>query len=306
MSASEKNLIPASNQQNAIMKPDPAAVAAGEREKSRIQAAYFMAFQNPRNVEESRIRILQACKRPVFAEKAEYKKPVGGATIKGPSIRLAELALREWGNVTTETQTVYEDDNVRRVKVFCTDLETNAMFAKEITLSKTVERKNATGREVVGERINSQGEVVFIVRATDDELNTKEAALVSKVVRNEGLRLIPTDIIEEALEMARKTVHDKTKEDPAAAKHKVLDAFASIGIMPSDLEQYLGHTTDNIQPAELDNLRTIYIAIKDGEAKWADYLEKPVTDDNPAGTNAAAKTMAKAEALKNGLKQQTK
>ena len=105
------------NQTNALMFSDPAAVAAAEGAKARIQSAYIMAMQRPRSYDQARVRILKACRRPDFAEKVEYSKPVGGKSIVGPSIRFAELALREWGNVFYENQVVYDDDNVRRVRV---------------------------------------------------------------------------------------------------------------------------------------------------------------------------------------------
>ena len=204
------------NKHSALVAVDPAAVSAAESVKARIQAAYIMALQKPRHEDEARLKILEACKRPAFAERVEFSKPVGGKSIKGPSIRFAELALREWGNVLTETQTIFEDESIRRIKVSVLDLETNAAFSKEIQIKKTVERKKAAGREIVGERINTQGEKVFIVVATDDELHNKEAALISKAVRNEGLRLIPSDITDEALEIARTTMRNNFADDPKA------------------------------------------------------------------------------------------
>ena len=259
--------------QKQIMYRDPSAVAAAEAARARIESAYLMALNKPRDYDESRDRILHACKRPVFAERVEFSKPVGGRSIKGPSIRFAELALREWRNVLSDIQVLYEDDMVRRVRVMVLDLETNTSFSKEIQVMKTVERKKAEDREIMGERTNTQGQKVYIVRATDDEIHNKEAAMISKVLRNEGLRLIPSDIIDEAIDTARETLRDRDKKDPDAAKKKILDAFSEIGVKPRDLQQYLGHPTDSLNPKELEDLRSIYRAIKDGEARWADYIQ---------------------------------
>ncbi len=268
---------------SSIPYADPAAVAAAEAAKARIQAAYIMAIQRPRSYDQSRIKILEACSRPSFAEKVEYSKPVGGGKpIVGPSIRFAELALREWGNISYENQVVYDDDLTRRINVVITDLETNTTFSASIQLNKTVERKNATGREVVSERINSYGDKVYIVKATDDEIANKQAALVSKALRNEGLRLIPQDIVEEAIERARETVKRRDKADPDAARKKLADAFASLRIMPADLEKYLGHPLGQTSPAELQDLRSIYQTIKDGEAKWSDYTTTGKDEDSDA------------------------
>ena len=134
-------------QAQSLIAIDPAAVAAAESAKARIQAAYIMALQKPRNEDQARARILAACRRPEFAERVEFAKPVAGRKIKGPSIRFAELALREWGNVLSDIYVVYEDDFTKRIKVSELDLETNANFGKEITIKKTVERKNNRGRQ---------------------------------------------------------------------------------------------------------------------------------------------------------------
>lgn len=261
--------------QQAVANIDPGAVAAAESVKARIQSAYVMAMQRPRNEMQSRSRILEACKRPEFAGRVEYAKPVGGKKMVGPSIRFAELAVREWGNVITETQLVYEDQNVRRIKVTVIDLETNATFGKEVQINKTIERKDGKGREIVGERTNTYGDKVFIVLATEDEMHNKEAALISKVIRNEGLRLIPSDIVDEAIEVARATIHNRDAKDPKAATKKLVDAFGNIGIAPKHLESYLGHSLDIVSPAELQDLRGIYQAISSGESSWADYVAKP-------------------------------
>lgn len=154
-----------------LVPVDPGAIAAAEGAKARIQAAYVMALQKPRSEDQARARILKACRRPTFAAKVQYSKRIGGKPRQGPSIRYAELALREWGNILTESQTIYEDEKIRRIRITCCDLETNASFGKEITITKTVERKSAEGREVVNERVNHEGEVLYIVTATDERIS---------------------------------------------------------------------------------------------------------------------------------------
>jgi hypothetical protein len=266
-------LIKASSQSFSLA--DPAAVAAAEAARARIQSAYLMALNKPRNIDQARDRILIACRRPVFAAQVEYAKPIGNTTVKGPSIRFAELALREWGNIRSDIQVIYEDEFQKRVRVDVIDLETNAAFGKDLTINKTVERRRAEGREVLGERLNTQGQVVYIVRATEEEIQNKEGAQISKAMRNEGLRLIPQDIIDEALDVARATLKNRDAKDPGAAKKALLDAFSGIGIQPRDIQAFLGHSLDTIAPQELEDLRAMYRAIRDGEARWSDYQAKP-------------------------------
>ncbi len=287
-------MMPAPTTPSAMSYVDPAAVAAAETVKARINAAYQMALYKPRNYDQSRVRILEACKRPGFAEKVQYSKPTGKDkhgketfTI-GPSIRFAELALREWGNILYENQVVFDDEMIRRVQVTIIDLETNATFGASVQIIKTVERRSNKGRDVVGERVNSYGDKVYIVKATDDELQIKQAAMISKTLRNEGLRLIPQEIIEEAIEVSQETMSKRDAADPDAARKKVVDAFFSLGVQPKDLESYLGHPVAQCAPPELQGLRSMYAAIRDGEAKWSDFAKKGDTENGE--TDAAQKT----------------
>lgn len=252
---------------------DHASIAAAEAAKARVQAAYIMAYKNPRNIDQSRVRILEACRRPAFAERVKYSKPVGKSKISGPSIRFAETALRDWGNILVDTQVLYEDENIKRTKVMCVDLETNTQFSKDISIEKTVERKGAADRDIIRSRKNSYNETVYIVRATEDEVHNKESALISKAIRNEGLRLLPSDIVDEAMEIADETLRNRDAQDPSAAKKKVMDSFAEIGVYPKDIEKYLGHPLANIAPHELNDLRGVFRAIRDGETTWQIYVD---------------------------------
>ena len=276
---------------------DPAAVAAAESVKARIQAQYLVALSHPRSYDQSRFRIMEACRRPSFADKVEYKKPVGKTTITGPSIRFAELALREWGNIDYSNTVVYDDEMNRRISVVITDLETNTTFSSSIQITKTVERKDNKGRDVISERINSYGEKIYIVKATEDEILTKQAAMISKALRNEGLRLIPQEIIEEAINIARLTQQKDVSSNMDESRKKISDAFGGLGIQPKHLEEYLGHPMSMCVPAEITDLRAIYNAIKNGEAKWNDF----VSEDEDVRGGALQSAKANLDALKNKL-----
>jgi hypothetical protein len=268
----------------ALESADPAAIAAAESARQRLQAAFTVAKRFPRDVDQARHRILSACRRPRFAELVEYKKPIGRGHIVGPSIRFAEECLREWGNIIAETNVVFEDEESRRLAVTVIDLETNTRFLKEIRIAKYVERKDKKGRTVISQRLNSYNETVYKVEATEDELLTKEAALISKVLRNEGLRCIPQDIIDEAIDAARATMSGQYTEDPDAARKKLLDAFASVRVSPKMLEDYLGHKTDTISLDEWNDLRRLFRTVKEGAMPWREIVErhkarlKPETD----------------------------
>jgi hypothetical protein len=258
-----------------------AIAAAAATAKATVEAKYVIALNNPRKLMESRASILDACKRPRFAESARYKKPVGKkqingrwepAFIEGLSIRFAETAIQAMKNITVESTTIWEDDEKRTVHVSVVDLESNLSYGEDITIAKTVERKKLKdGQEALATRKNSYGDEVFIVEATDDEVANKVAAQRSKVIRNCGLRLIPSDILEEAEEAILKTL-ESGGTDPKAEFKKIADAFGGLGVRPAELEKYLGHSLETITKKELNDLRAVFAAVRDGEASWNDYL----------------------------------
>lgn len=249
------------------------AQAAAQAAQAAVQARYVVALQRPRDLDQVRVRLLKECRRPSFADVAIYHKPVGNG-ITGPSIRFAEAAIRCMTNILAETTTVYDDRSRRIVSVNVTDLEANVSYPMTITIEKTVERKDKRGRTVVGERINSWGDPVFIVEATDDEILNKERALVSKAMRTCALRILPGDIVDEAMHELEKTRRNHAAQDPDAARKKMVDAFASLGVQPSDLKSYLGHDLATASPAQIDTLRGIFSAIKEGETSWKAVVEK--------------------------------
>lgn len=260
-----------------------ASVAVASSARAEVEAAYVMALRNPRNEDDARAKIIRACSSPLFAATARYRKPTGKKEVApgrwednhvvGPSIRFAEEMLRCWKNVLTQQTAIYDDSNKRIVRITTRDLEANTAYSKEITLDKTVERSSDKGREVLGQRLNSYNKIAFIVRATEDELMMKESALASKVIRNNGLRLIPQHIIEEAMAEVDRVIREKIKQDPDAERRAILDGFAKRGVMPSDVERFIGCPSMQFSTENLVTLRDMLNSIEDGHATWAEYIE---------------------------------
>lgn len=244
-----------------------------------------------RNEDQCRTDILRVCKRPMFAAKAKYKKPVGGKDIIGLSIRMAEEMARLWGNIHTSKRCIYDDPEKRIIAVSVVDLERNVSYVSEIPIIKTVERKSAKGRTVVSERINSYGEKVSVVVATDDEVYVKENAMTSKELRNSILRCIPEWMKDEAIQAVDQTERSRIKDDPDSVKHELFDKFVRLGVQPTNLADYLGHPLENISPNEIMELSEIANAIDDGHATWQEYVAAR-QDDREAAKQQADKPKA--------------
>lgn len=263
------------------------AIAMAAQQKAIVEARYKMALARPRDLDKVRQDMLKDAQRPSFANVAIYHKPIGKG-VEGPSIRFVEAAIRNMTNILTETATVSEDDERRVIRVAVSDLETNTYFSQDVTVTKTVERsKLPQGEKPIRMRTNSYGKPVYILHGTDDDILNKQNALISKAVRTLGLRLIPGDLVDEALWYVRQTMQKQDAQNPDAAKNRLVDAFSQLGVAVEQLKDYVGHELSSLSPSELQTLRAIYSAIKDGETSW-----KAVMDDK-AEKEAEAKAAKK-------------
>lgn len=251
-----------------------AALSRAAHSEALVKARVALAIQNPRDTDRARQKILADAKRPVFAERAIYSKPVGGKKIEGPSVRLAESLARAWGNIFIENTITYEDAETRTVHVLVMDVEENVTSAGEITIEKTVERREAKDRTVLSERMNSSGQKTFRVLATEDELLNKMNAAISKMRRNKIIEMLPFDLVQEALDICRKTMKDADAQDPEATKRRILDAFLEIGVDADDVKEYLGRSDlDVLTPAEMADLRKAYAAIDSEGHTWGEVMD---------------------------------
>lgn len=282
---------------------ETSAIALAAQVKANIEAACIMAERHPRSMLNVRGRMLEECKRPGFAEAAIYSLPRGEKTISGFTIRFAEAALRYMTNMSASSNVVYDDDEKTLVTVTVRDYEGNTAIESTVSVPKRIEKKYLKrGEKPISSRVNSSGETVFLVPATDDEVAQKTNSLVSKAMRNAILRMLPGDIADECEEAIADTKKKRDAADPMAAVKRVMDAFAAIRVLPESISMYLGHDATDISPKELDELRGVYRAISDGDISWSEALEakrgEPAADspDEKKRNDAVAAALDKAKA----------
>jgi hypothetical protein len=190
-----------------------------------------------RAVPREAARALQA---PGLRRGRAYEKPVGGQKIKGPSIRFVETALQEFGNVLPEETITYDDDYKRVTMVKVTDLERTSLLRRRDRREdgRAPSPRTATRSSAAASTVRRH---VYKIRATEDDFANKIGAACSKKLRNLGIRILPADIVAEAMDVCRETRDDKDAQDPAAARRQLADAFAALRVMPADLDAFLGH-----------------------------------------------------------------
>src|SRR5258708_1668912 len=253
--------------------PETASSAVAAQAEAMIKARYIYAERHPRDLDIVREKMLKECKRQGFAAVARYLKPIGRG-VEGPSIRFAETAIRLMGNISVDQMTVYDDKEKRIVRVIVVDCETNTPYSSDITIEKTVERRSVRdGDDVVRTRQNRQGNMVYIISATEDDLLNKQNALISKAIRTNGLRLLPGDIVEECMVEILATQANQDAVDPELQKRKIFDAFSSVGVSVAQLKEYLGHDAEAVTQKELMDLRALFAAIKEGHTTWREVME---------------------------------
>lgn len=290
---------------------ETAGLAVAAQARAMVEARCVMALQRPRSFDVVRSRLMVEAKRPGFARVAKYSKPMGNKPIVGPSIRFAEAALRCMSNVTAETFVVYSDDEKTIVRVVVGDLETNVQMSKDVVVERRVERsRTSPGQKVYGQRVNSYGKPVYLVQATDDEMLAKEGSLVSKALRTLVLRLLPGDILDDVMAEVDRTAANETAKDPGAERKRLIDAFADVAVRADELTEYVGHSLESLAPAELKDLRGLWVAIRDGVVTWHEVLAErkaersapaaPPSSDasqpQPADAKPSKATGAKAQA----------
>ena len=260
------------------------------REQAIIQAEYVMAERHQRTWMDVRAAMLQHLARPRFAEISRYAKPIGKELVNGEwvekkargfGVRFAETLAQEMGNVKPWSSVTYEDELLRIVRIGVTDLERNIPRSREVSFGRVTEKRGRKkkdvweppeGREVISQRINTRGEPVYLVRATEDEMRSKVNSEESKTQRDFILRLCPRDILDDCEDQYRKVTESEIKKDPLAALKRLLDRFAEYGIRPSDLETYIGRTSKLFTTEDLQELTELGAAIRDGQVTFQEAL----------------------------------
>jgi hypothetical protein len=274
--------------------------AAATAAKAEVETRILTAKKWPRNIDQFRLDILHTCKRPGFAEIALYHKPVGrkqnaegqweNAFASGFSIRFVEAALQQYGNIYVSSHTDWETQDQLKLVVSVMDIQHNTGFSMGVIIDKLIERKEVKkGRKTRGMRENSYGDVVYLLEATKDEVRNLVGAERSKLMRDNGLRLLPRDVLDECWAQVEATINDENARDPDSAKKKILDKFAALGVSATALKEYLGKPLDGLTQKDVNDLAPLYNGLKEGDFTWAEVMR--VKNDPAEGGKPTMQTL---------------
>lgn len=223
---------------------------------AEAQGKLVIAKRFPRDEVQAYNRVAQACQRKGIAEKAFYSYNRGGGTVSGPTIRFAEELARCWGNIDYGIKELSQDEGKSEMQAYAWDLETNAQSVQNFT--------NPHIREVGGKAkvLTSQRDIY--------EINANMGA---RRLRSRILAILPTDLVDMAINECKKTLAGNNDEPLIDRVKKMVVAFDKIGVKQDQLEKRLGRKIDTMTIDDFTDYIGIYNAIKQGESKIAEWFE---------------------------------
>lgn len=252
--------------------------AFGQAESSKamaeIQAAMMIARINPRDPIAATDRILNACCRPTLAASALYSYAKGGTDVTGPSIRLAECAAQEWGNIHfgfKEVSRGRDSDGVNysEIEAFAWDMERGTKRPIQFRVRHWRDKKNGKGYPIIDER----------------DIYELTANMAQRRVRACILAIIPGDVIEAAVNQCEVTM-SANADTTTEGIQRLVDAFSALGVTKMQIEKRIQRRIDAIQPAHVVGLKKIYRSLKDEMSSISDWFEVSATAQEVAEDTA--------------------
>lgn len=267
----------------AVVPRDAQAVAVAAAAMQEVRTGMELARAYPRNEDECRGKVIKQCQRKNFAMKAEYDFR-HGRRIQGPTIDLLEMLARVWGNIHYGHRVLIDTEVDRTIECYAHDLETGTKPVQQVTFKKMQQRKDEDGK------------TRWVAITDEKELRWKTNSEASTAIRNCLERIIPRDLIEDALDECRKTKLKEAKDDPDAFRRNLIDGFVKLvpSISGQELTDYLGHPIAQLGPEALVAMRGLYQALKDRELTWAQACAQKAVSEGllPSDSKALSRTGA--------------
>ncbi len=265
-----------------VAAPTHASQAAKvQREVAEVQAAMVVAKNYPRNQRDAVDRILMDCARPELADGAIYQYGRGGSNIEGPSIRLAEVLARGWGNMAAGVTELSRANGYSECLAYAWDLETNYRDEKRFQVRHWRDTKSG-GHPLTDER----------------DIYETIANMGARRKRACILAIIPGDVIDAAVNQCSLTLKTKIDVTPERIKAMV-EKFGELGVSQKMIETKIQRRLEAITPALMVQLGKIMTSLIDGMSQVADWFEPEPPTPN-GGVPVAAPT-SKTDAVKQRL-----
>lgn len=231
------------------------------RQAQEVQMAMYVAKNFPRDTYDAFQRIMKECERKLVAENAVYQYPKGGQKVQGPSIRLAEVIARNWGNIDYGIIELDQKDGESSMMAYAWDLETNTRQTKIFTVKHERKAKGKTNK------------------LTDSrDVYELTANMGTRRMRACILGIIPGDIVDAAVQKCNDTLINGQKEPLEDRLRKALDAFKKdFGVTKEMIEDSFQLNIDAFTEHDFVKLGRIYTSIREGVGKKEDFFDAKKT-----------------------------
>lgn len=239
------------------------------RQAQEVQAAMVIAKKFPRDEFSAIERIKRSCQRYSLASQAIYSYPRGKdengkkQIVSGPSIRLAEVIAQQWGNIDCGVieleKNAGSDDGYgsSEMMAYCWDLETNTRVCKIFSVDHKRDTRYGT-KNLTDSR----------------DVYETTANFGSRRMRACILSVIPGDVVEEALNVCKKTIAQNDQRSFQDRMNDMLKTFKKeFSVTKEQIEKYSGLNLAEFGNDEIIDLQGVYKSLKDGQAKVSDYFD---------------------------------
>lgn len=263
---------------NKVTRIDSGALESIERAQIDMQIA--TAKRYPRDIVAVKKGIeSMATLDQETAEACFYTLPRGDKTIQGPGVRMAEIAIHQFGNIRVQSRvidTVIDGPAPHvTVQAVCADLEKN--------VAVSIEKR----RRIVGKRKNNG-------RIDEDDINLAANACAAIAFRDAAFKVIPGALIKPAYEAAKKVAIGDAKT-LAVRRADAFARFAKMGVGQDRVLVVLQKAhLEAVDLADLETLFGIFTSIREGQVSIDEAF--PVASAPAKGADAlAAKLKSKAK-----------
>ena len=232
---------------NKIQTIEPRVAALVNRDEIDLQI--FTAKAYPRNLKLIEKTAIEMVTEDIeTAMECNYRlerkdKDNNVKVITGPSIKVVEICLAEYGNCRVQSSIVSEDENTITSETVFYDLEKNAAIKE--TCTRNIKTKNGK-------------------RYSLDMINVTKAAALSISYRNAGRRAMPT-LIRKVAEAAQKVAvgNSRTLTD---RRKLMIEKFTEIGVGEKHILQKINKPKlSDITLKDIERLTGIFTSIKHGD-----------------------------------------
>jgi hypothetical protein len=214
------------------------------QERANIDMLIATAKRWPREIGKIEERMLaEACRNQETAESCNYHLERDGHSIEGPSVRMAEIAVRHYQNIRFGARVLGHDGQTVAGQAFIHDLENN-IFASWDTRRRITDKRGRT--------------------YSDDMIVTTGNAAAAIAFRTAVFKVIPSELINTVAEKAKQMAVGDTRT-LSQRRTRALKKFAALGVTEARVLEFLERdSAEAITLNDVEKLFGAYTAIRDG------------------------------------------